>query len=251
MLQCFRNPCVWFIFPVCRHLCLYVHTCITKRYYHHYLSTCFMNDLLIFHLFVFNFIVLSRFLLFSLFLLKKKKNAKSLLGRHLLHLTVDIIQWFVTLLSTFSSFKIKYTYVGNLEDDSPSALSYRKFDIEVYVLPCIQVCVLHWKEVCALHLTKCVFWNEQKCKLGKPEEFLAGGLDPPQPSSVLRAMSLLREVGACFADVCSLTPLGQHLASLPVNVRIGKMLIYGAILGCLEPVVSRNIKVGVRIHFSH
>ncbi|KAK7463169.1 hypothetical protein BaRGS_00038228, partial [Batillaria attramentaria] len=75
-----------------------------------------------------------------------------------------------------------------------------------------------------------------KCELGKPEEFLAGGLDPPQPSSVQRAMSLLYEVGACFADTRELTPLGHHLASLPVNVRIGKMLIYAAILGCLEPV---------------
>nr|KAG5698958.1 hypothetical protein BaRGS_024879 [Batillaria attramentaria] len=56
------------------------------------------------------------------------------------------------------------------------------------------------------------------------------------PSSVQRAMSLLYEVGACFADTRELTPLGHHLASLPVNVRIGKMLIYAAILGCLEPV---------------
>nr|KAG5687084.1 hypothetical protein BaRGS_017102 [Batillaria attramentaria] len=58
------------------------------------------------------------------------------------------------------------------------------------------------------------------------------------PSSVQRAMSLLYEVGACFADTRELTPLGHHLASLPVNVRIGKMLIYAAILGCLEPVVE-------------
>ncbi|XP_025083145.1 ATP-dependent RNA helicase DHX29-like isoform X2 [Pomacea canaliculata] len=75
-----------------------------------------------------------------------------------------------------------------------------------------------------------------KCNLGKPEDFLAEGLDPPQPSSISRAMSLLREVGACYADAPSLTPLGHHLASLPVNVRIGKMLIFGAILDCLEPV---------------
>lgn len=54
-------------------------------------------------------------------------------------------------------------------------------------------------------------------------------------------MSLLREVGACFADTCRLTPLGHHLAALPVNVRVGKMLVYAAILGCLEPVVSELV----------
>lgn len=69
-----------------------------------------------------------------------------------------------------------------------------------------------------------------------PEDFLACSLDPPQPSNVHRAMSLLYEVGACFADTRELTPLGHHLAALPVNVRIGKMLVYAAILGCLEPV---------------
>ena len=33
-----------------------------------------------------------------------------------------------------------------------------------------------------------------------------------------------------------LTPLGRHLATLPVDVRVGKMLIYAAMLGCLDPV---------------
>ncbi|KAK7093940.1 hypothetical protein V1264_007619 [Littorina saxatilis] len=75
-----------------------------------------------------------------------------------------------------------------------------------------------------------------KSELGRPEDFLAGCLDPPHPPNVQRAMTLLREVGACFADTCALTPLGHHLAALPVNVRVGKMLVYAAILGCLEPV---------------
>lgn len=52
-------------------------------------------------------------------------------------------------------------------------------------------------------------------------------------------MSILREVGACVGgEVPTLTPLGHHLAALPVDVRIGKMLIFSAILGCLEPMVS-------------
>lgn len=52
------------------------------------------------------------------------------------------------------------------------------------------------------------------------------------------AVSLLRKIGACQQDSYALTPLGHHLAALPVNVKIGKMLIFGAIFGCLEPIAT-------------
>lgn len=80
----------------------------------------------------------------------------------------------------------------------------------------------------------------QKCNLGSPEDFLSKALDPPQPQVVGNAMNLLRKIGACELSEPKLTPLGQHLAALPVNVKIGKMLIFGAIFGCLDPVVSYN-----------
>ncbi|KAL6010623.1 hypothetical protein ACLOJK_001059 [Asimina triloba] len=35
-----------------------------------------------------------------------------------------------------------------------------------------------------------------------------------------------------------LTPLGYHLAKLPVDVLIGKMMLYGCIFGCLSPILS-------------
>ncbi|XP_055863489.1 ATP-dependent RNA helicase dhx29-like isoform X1 [Biomphalaria glabrata] len=78
--------------------------------------------------------------------------------------------------------------------------------------------------------------NIMKCQYGKPLEFLNRALDPPQTLAVSRAMSLLKEVGACYVDESSLTPLGHHLAALPVNIRIGKMLLLGSIFGCLEPI---------------
>ncbi|XP_022087054.1 ATP-dependent RNA helicase DHX29-like isoform X2 [Acanthaster planci] len=74
-----------------------------------------------------------------------------------------------------------------------------------------------------------------KCNLGSPEDLLQQCLDAPQLNTIRAAMSLLREVGACKIDTPSLTPLGQHLAALPVNVRVGKMLLFAAIFGCLEP----------------
>ncbi|XP_074851666.1 ATP-dependent RNA helicase DHX29 [Carettochelys insculpta] len=77
-----------------------------------------------------------------------------------------------------------------------------------------------------------------KCSLGSPEDFLSRALDPPQLQVISNAMNLLRKIGACELSEPKLTPLGQHLAALPVNVKIGKMLIFGAIFGCLDPVAT-------------
>ncbi|XP_073416043.1 ATP-dependent RNA helicase DHX29 isoform X2 [Dendrobates tinctorius] len=77
-----------------------------------------------------------------------------------------------------------------------------------------------------------------KCELGSPEDFLSKALDPPQLLVISNAMSLLRKIGACELAQPRLTPLGQHLAALPVNVKIGKMLIFGAIFGCLDSVAT-------------
>ncbi|RLW05181.1 hypothetical protein DV515_00005393, partial [Chloebia gouldiae] len=78
----------------------------------------------------------------------------------------------------------------------------------------------------------------RKCSLGPPEDFLSRALDPPQQQVIGNAMNLLRKIGACQLNEPKLTPLGQHLAALPVNVKIGKMLIFGAIFGCLDPVAT-------------
>lgn len=52
-------------------------------------------------------------------------------------------------------------------------------------------------------------------------------------SQVLQAMDAKQE----------LTALGHHLASLPVDARVGKMLLYAAILGCLDPVSSPPLPI--------
>uniref|UniRef100_A0A3Q2YFR0 RNA helicase n=1 Tax=Hippocampus comes TaxID=109280 RepID=A0A3Q2YFR0_HIPCM len=89
-----------------------------------------------------------------------------------------------------------------------------------------------------------------KCEYGSPEAFLSGALDAPQPQSVMNAVNLLRKIGACQPSCHLLTPLGQHLANLPVNVKIGKMLIYGAILGCLEPIATIAAAITEKSPFS-
>uniref|UniRef100_A0A3B5AP43 ATP-dependent RNA helicase DHX29 n=1 Tax=Stegastes partitus TaxID=144197 RepID=A0A3B5AP43_9TELE len=89
-----------------------------------------------------------------------------------------------------------------------------------------------------------------KCQYGSPEDFLSRALDAPQPQSVSNAVNLLRKIGACHPSDHVLTPLGHHLASLPVNVKIGKMLIYGAILGCLEPIATIAAAITEKSPFS-
>ncbi|XP_020965227.1 DExH-box ATP-dependent RNA helicase DExH7, chloroplastic [Arachis ipaensis] len=73
--------------------------------------------------------------------------------------------------------------------------------------------------------------------LGHIEPFLSKALEPPKVEAMSSAISLLYEVGALEGDE-QLTPLGHHLAKLPVDVLIGKMMLYGAIFGCLSPILS-------------
>lgn len=89
-----------------------------------------------------------------------------------------------------------------------------------------------------------------KCEYGSPESFLCQALDAPQQQAVCNAVSLLRKIGACQQDSHTLTPLGHHLATLPVNVKIGKMLIFGAIFGCLEPIATIAAAMSEKSPFS-
>ncbi len=63
-------------------------------------------------------------------------------------------------------------------------------------------------------------------------------LQPPEPKAVLAAVAVLREVGALAEEQEQLTALGTHLAALPVEPRLGKLLVLGACLGCLAPVLT-------------
>ena len=53
-------------------------------------------------------------------------------------------------------------------------------------------------------------------------------IEPPSMSSLENSIQFLKEQGALASDE-SLTPIGQMLSMLPVDVVIGKMLIMGSI----------------------
>jgi ATP-dependent RNA helicase DHX57 len=78
--------------------------------------------------------------------------------------------------------------------------------------------------------------------------FLSRALEPPESNAVDVAVKTLKRLGA-LDERDNLTPLGTHLANLPVDVRVGKMLLYGTVLGCLDPTLTIAAVLGSRSPF--
>ncbi|XP_049617276.1 putative ATP-dependent RNA helicase DHX57 [Syngnathus scovelli] len=62
-------------------------------------------------------------------------------------------------------------------------------------------------------------------------------IEPPATGSLEAAERRLQDLGALTAEE-KLTPLGYHLARLPVDVRVGKLMLFGAIFRCLDPALT-------------
>jgi hypothetical protein len=92
--------------------------------------------------------------------------------------------------------------------------------------------------------------------LGDPYQFLSEALTPPEPRSVTNAIIYLESLNAlsienfdpsvittspfCTQDPLSaeITPLGYHLATLPISPRLGKLLLYSVLLQCVNPILT-------------
>ncbi|NWW27364.1 DHX36 helicase, partial [Falcunculus frontatus] len=74
-------------------------------------------------------------------------------------------------------------------------------------------------------------------KLGGIAYFLSKLMDPPSRDAVMLAVNHLMELNALDRQE-ELTPLGVHLARLPVEPHIGKMILFGALFCCLDPVLT-------------
>ena len=72
---------------------------------------------------------------------------------------------------------------------------------------------------------------------GDARAALGLALEPPPREAVEAAARQLRRLGAISVDGAmeSLTPLGTHLARMPVELRVGKMLLYGAMREATTP----------------
>ena len=85
--------------------------------------------------------------------------------------------------------------------------------------------------------------------LGRPKPFLQQVLDPPAEGGVTAALQHLRALGAMDDKNC-LTPLGSHLAGMPVDAQVGKLLIYGSLLRCPEQILTIAAGLSVRSPFT-
>lgn len=74
-------------------------------------------------------------------------------------------------------------------------------------------------------------------KLGSIARFLQKALDPPSEKAVNLAIKNLTDLTALDCSE-NLTALGIHLARLPVEPHIGKLILFGALLGCLDPTLT-------------
>jgi ATP-dependent RNA helicase DHX57 len=81
-------------------------------------------------------------------------------------------------------------------------------------------------------------------RMGKIVDFMSSLLDPPPQRSLQSALRNLVDIGALQlvrgedASDYELTPLGYHVALLPLDVGLAKALIFGAMLRCVDPVLT-------------
>ena len=69
------------------------------------------------------------------------------------------------------------------------------------------------------------------------EEVLAAAIEPPASHRIKAAMLDLQMVGA-IDDKQNLTPLGRVLLQLPVDVQVGRLVLYGSFFRCLDKALT-------------
>lgn len=82
-----------------------------------------------------------------------------------------------------------------------------------------------------------VILQAKMLQLGSVAPFLEKVMDPPDPKAVQLALKMLRTLNAIDNEE-RLTPLGFHLAKLPMGPQTGKMILMGALFSCVDPIFS-------------
>jgi HrpA-like RNA helicase len=110
--------------------------------------------------------------------------------------------------------------------------------------------------------------------LGEPNVFLGKALNPPSKLAMTNSLKLLETLGAIecswqtkpsdkrkdrveeetktcgdLAVSSELTALGFHLATLPVDPRLGKIMIYGSLFGCVDAALTIAASMSARSPF--
>jgi len=72
--------------------------------------------------------------------------------------------------------------------------------------------------------------------------FLSRAIDPPKMEAMDSAWTTLVDLGAVEGEkgTSRLTALGRHMSMIPVDLRLAKMLVLGAVFKCLDPSTSSS-----------
>ncbi|XP_059608284.1 3'-5' RNA helicase YTHDC2-like [Phlebotomus argentipes] len=79
-------------------------------------------------------------------------------------------------------------------------------------------------------------------------DYLEKALQPPAAMSVRRSVALLKTMGALNEEE-TITDLGMHLADLPIDAHLGKMVIFGILMKSLDPILTIVAALSVRDPF--
>ncbi|KAK6966184.1 ATP-dependent RNA helicase DHX36, partial [Biomphalaria glabrata] len=74
-------------------------------------------------------------------------------------------------------------------------------------------------------------------KLGKILPFISKAMEHPSVAAISHAIESLVKLSALDAEE-NLLPLGYHLARLPMEPHTGKMILFGAMFCCLDPILT-------------
>ena len=102
----------------------------------------------------------------------------------------------------------------------------------------------HPPEILRIPLDK-VILDVKMLDMGSPKELLALAIDPPKIENMQKTVLSLKEMGALLTTVDGhqsrddgdLTVLGEIVARLPVDLRLGKLIVLGHIFNVLEEAV--------------
>lgn len=94
--------------------------------------------------------------------------------------------------------------------------------------------------------------------LGEPKAILGLALEPPNLEDIETTILLLKEVGALTTVTSGvmnphdgeLTFLGRILAALPVDVKIGKLIVMGYVFGCLKECLIIGASLSLKSFFT-
>lgn len=91
---------------------------------------------------------------------------------------------------------------------------------------------------------------------GGPEDddgvpaFLEKAMSPPHSKAITNALELLVELGAMMPDTNNLTTLGDCLAVISLHPRVGKMVIWSYILGCVRVAADMAVAMSYKSPFT-